>query len=98
MKSFAEMMVEDQRLVILRVLSDLPGYCANSSILAAGMTQMGHQISRDQVKTHMRWLQEQQLLSVEEPVQGVLVAKLTERGHDVANGLAVVPGVKRPGA
>lgn len=42
-------------------------------------------------------LKEQGLVMVED-IGTVLVARLTERGADVAAGRAIVPGVKRPGA
>jgi hypothetical protein len=96
--NFAEHMNKDQRLVLLRLLTDVGGYRSNSSVLWGCMDQLGHVISRDQVKTHLHWLAEQQLVSITEPVPNVLVATLTERGHDVATGRATVFGVARPGA
>ncbi|WP_241364227.1 VpaChn25_0724 family phage protein, partial [Pseudomonas aeruginosa] len=74
-------------------------YQANSSVLHAVLSQWGHDPSRDQVKGELRWLEEQQLVKIEDVSNGaVLVAKLTERGADVAAGRARVDGVKRPGA
>jgi hypothetical protein len=96
--NFRELLEADQRLVILRLLSELIAYKANSSVLTMRMDQLGHAVSRDSVKTHLAWLAEQGLLSSEEPVPGVLVATLTARGMDVAKGRAIVPGVARPGA
>jgi hypothetical protein len=98
MKTFAERMREDQRLVILRLLLGLNSYKANSSTLTVAMDDLGHAVSRDQVKGQLRWLEEQALVDVDEPVPGVLVATLTERGADVAIGRAIVHGVSRPGA
>lgn len=97
MSHFANFLREDQRLLILRLLAELAAYRANSSVLAMGLSSYGHAISRDQVKTELRWLEEQGLVVLEE-VGPVLVATLTERGGDVATGRARVPGVKRPGA
>ncbi|EDQ2494188.1 ArsR family transcriptional regulator, partial [Salmonella enterica subsp. enterica] len=51
----------------------------------------------DQVKTELRWLEEQSLVRTE-TLESVLVVWLTERGADVAAGRTIVPGVKRPGA
>ncbi len=96
--SFEEHLNKDRRLVILRFLLDMGGYRSNSSVIWAFMHDMGHAVSRDFVKTQIHWLAEQQLVSVTEPVTGVLMASLTERGADVAAGLVATPGVARPSA
>lgn len=97
MNDFAEFLSQDQRLLILRLLAEMPEYRSNSSVLSAGLSRYGHGMSRDQVKTELTWLGEQRLVTIE-TVGPVLVATLTERGGDVAAGRARVPGVKRPGA
>ena len=96
-RNYAQTLTEDRRLVILRVLSEMPTYKANSSIIYTLLSNWGHSPSRDQVKSDLRWLEEQQLVQVEE-VGTVFLATLTERGQDVSAGRALVPGVKRPGA
>lgn len=89
----------DMRLVILRSLAELPSYRANSSVLHTVLQHWGHEPSRDQVKTELRWLEEQALVSIDSIGDGsVLLVALTERGADVAAGRARVDGVKRPGA
>lgn len=98
MNQFAEFLREDQRLVILRVLASVPSYTANSSVLHGALGQVGHYPSRDQVRTEIRWLEEQGLVTVDAAAFELLIARLTERGADVAAARAVVPGVKRPGA
>ncbi|EPA9110270.1 VpaChn25_0724 family phage protein [Serratia plymuthica] len=95
--SFADFLREDQRLVMLRFLAEMPSYSSNSSVIYQALTRYGHAPSRDQVKTELRWLEDQGLLRVDD-IETVLVARLTERGADVAAGRAIVPGVKRPGA
>jgi hypothetical protein len=97
MSNFANYLREDQRLVILRCLAQMPSYTANSSVLHGGLTQIGHNPSRDQVKTEIRWLEEQGLVTVE-VVFDLLVARLTERGADVVEARVAVPGVKKPRA
>jgi hypothetical protein len=99
MSKYSHFLAEDRRLVILRILSEMPTYKANSSVLHTVLNQWGHDPSRDQVKTELLWLEEQQLVATESIGDGaVLLATLTERGADVAAGRARVPGVKRPGA
>ncbi|MGQ0711620.1 MAG: VpaChn25_0724 family phage protein [Rhodoferax sp.] len=96
-KDFAQHLRQDQRLVLLRILSELPSYRSNSSVLVGLIEKMGHTMSRDQVKTELRWLAEQGLLKLEE-AGTVLVATLEERGQDVAEGRARVDGIQRPRA
>lgn len=95
--SFKEYLRRDVRLVILRILSEIPGYRGNSSVIANLLDQFGHSVTRDQVKTELRWLEEQGLLTVDD-AGSVLVATLAERGQDVANGRAAIDGVARPRA
>lgn len=95
--SFQDFLREDIRLVILRLLSEMPANRSNSSVLSSGLHRMGHSVSRDYVKSELRWLQEQGLVEIED-VESVLVATLKERGADAAAGLATVHGVKKPRA
>lgn len=98
-KTFTDRLREDRRLVLLRLLSEQPGYRANSSNLHAGLYTLGIAASRDDVTTDLHWLRDQSLV-VLEPVPEVpelLIASITARGDDVANGVAIVPGVRRPG-
>jgi len=94
---FQDFLRQDQRLVILRLLAEMPAYSSNSSVLCMALERFGHAISRDQVKTELHWLAENGLVEITD-MEAVLVAHLTERGQDVAAARAVVPGVKRPGA
>lgn len=95
MEQYKAIFIADQRLVILRTLAAAPGYSANDSILDDVLGQFSHHISRDQVRTHVRWLEEQGLVTVE-PLGRTLNAKITQRGMDVSRGEAFVDGVKRP--
>ena len=94
---FEKYMLRDMRLVMLRILAETPGFRSNSSVLSMLLHQFGHTVSRDKVKTELRWLAEQGLVTLEE-AGTVLVTTLTERGQDVAEGRAVVDGIARPGA
>ncbi|RPN63287.1 hypothetical protein IPC1242_32240, partial [Pseudomonas aeruginosa] len=42
MTPYAEFLRQDMRLVILRLLSEMPGYRANSSMLNAALDHYGH--------------------------------------------------------
>ena len=91
------LLIADQRLVILRLLSEALNYQSNCSFLNEGLGLLGYSVSRDTVRNQLRWLAAQDLVAIT-GVNSSLVATLTERGQDVAEGKAVVEGVKRPRA
>ncbi len=93
--TFAERIAQDRRLVILKLLERTPGYSANESLLDLALEDFGHRTSRDQVRTDLCWLEEQELVTTEE-IAGVMIAIATRRGLDAARGKAIVPGVRRP--
>lgn len=95
MTKYADLVAEDRRLVILRLLAESAKYSANEYLLQQGLHAFGHEVGHDLLRTELAWLAEQGLLDLDE-VAGVRVAKLRERGVDVASGVAIVPGVKRP--
>ncbi|OBX09321.1 hypothetical protein QV08_01835 [Gallibacterium salpingitidis] len=86
---------QDQRLVILRSLIEAD-YDANESILQDCLALYGHDISRDSLRNHLNWLEEQGLITVRRLLDGYMVATITTRGIDVAKGRTKVEGVKRP--
>ena len=98
--SYEDLLIEDARLVLLRVMYEMPNRRANSSVLCSILDEkFCHALELADVKRELRWLEEQQLVKIDDVSNGaVLVAKLTERGADVAAGRARVDGVKRPGA
>lgn len=93
--SFADLLAEDRRLTLLRLLDQAPASQANTYVLTSGLRDLGHNCPQDQVETDAAWLAEQGLVTVVEQPD-VRVAALTARGADVAAGRARCPGVKRP--
>jgi hypothetical protein len=94
--SFAQFEQEDRRLVLLRMLAEDADYKINTSILQQGLELYGHSVSRDKLHTEVAWLAEQELVKFDQ-LNSVKVVTLTQRGLDVSQGRASVPGVKRPG-
>ena len=92
---FKDLVNEDLRLAMLRTLEQAGGYSMNDSILHAFLGRIGHNHSRDKIRTEVQWLSDQGLVTLG-GIESVMVATLTERGLDVANARATVPGVKRP--
>ncbi|MFT3758994.1 hypothetical protein [Thauera sp.] len=95
MNPFAEHLAADRRLVILKLLEQAPDYRGNAYLLQSALEAFGHSVGMDRLQTDLNWLMEQDLVFLE-AVGGVSIAKLTQRGDDVACGRTTVPGVKRP--
>lgn len=93
--SYQEHFAKHLRISLLRLLNEAPACRANSSILASAVQHLGLTASRDQVKVELAWLAEQRLVTTED-MAGLVVATLTERGCDAAEGRVIVPGVQRP--
>ncbi len=94
--TFAQLQSENRRCAFLRFLAEDADYAMNTSLLQSALDAVGHGVSRDCVNADAAWLEEQGLVSCED-LGGIIVVKITQRGLDVAEGRAVVPGVKRPG-
>ena len=95
MSTSAEHVAEDRRLSLLLLLAESPAYEANEHLLRSALAGFGHLPSGDQVRGDLAWLAEQGLAEMWE-MGGMVIAKATARGLDVAAGRAVQPGVKRP--
>lgn len=97
--SYATFMTEDRRLVILRALDGSPGRKANHFVLQTICQSLGHSVSHDQILGDMAWLKQMELLTCEAVNSAggsITIATITTRGCEVAEGLAMCPGVKRP--
>ena len=92
---YRETMAEDQRLLILQTLQGEPDQTADSGKLRQRLTALRHQVSHDQLRAHLEWLDEARLITL--LGVNVRIARLTVRGEDVATGQARHPGVARPG-
>lgn len=93
--SYQDLVAQDRRLSVLLLLEASPGGVGNEALLHAALPDFGHTPSTDQVRGDLAWLAEQGLVTTRD-THGLTVASLTGRGQDVAQGRAVVPGVKRP--
>lgn len=94
--TFHNVIAEHRRLAILRILEGDARYAVNESVMQTALDRLGYSVGRDVVRTDFAWLAEQGLVTVETVHETVHVARITSRGVDVAQGLATVPGVKRP--
>ena len=94
--SFAEIQSQHIRLTVLRLLAKGGGdYSANDSIIADALPHLGFTVGRERVRAEIEWLRDSALVKVEN-VESLLIATLTQRGLDVAEGRTTATGVKRP--
>lgn len=93
--SFANLVAEDIRLVILKSLEQDVDYSHNEYVIKRALEYFGHNVSTDRCRTELKWLEEQGLVTIS-VADTVWIVKLTARGEDAALGRAFVHGVKRP--
>jgi len=92
--------LEHLRIAILRALTVAPGYSLNESILHTYLTgpKLRFKVTRDRVRRQIEWLATERLVTAEDAGDDgeLLVATLTMRGLDVAQGNDRHRGVKNP--
>ncbi len=94
--SYSNLLIQDARLVLLRVIAEMPSRRANSSVLCTIIDEhYGHSLEVADVKRELRWLEERELVEIE-TAGAVLLATLRDRGEMVVKGRITVEGVKRP--
>jgi Fe2+ or Zn2+ uptake regulation protein len=86
-----------RRLSILRILDAAPGYASNEAILHQMVNHFGITSTRDQVRSELTWLAEQGLVRNED-LGSLLMTRATERGIDLAQGMANHPDIARRSA
>lgn len=93
--TFADYLIQDARLVILRTLADQVDGRLNETIITAALVTFGHNRSRDWVRQQMRQLADVGAIVVTE-VGSVMVGELTRLGYDHVGRRSVIEGVARP--
>lgn len=93
--SWPEFETAHLRLTILRYLADDAEYTINESLLTVLVERMGFTPSRDKMRTELRWLEEQEVLTIE-VIGDLYIATLNQRGLDVARGRTAIDGVEKP--
>jgi hypothetical protein len=90
----AQRITRDRRLLILRLLEAAPGYWASECLLHCALDGFGHHTIAGQLRADLAWLAKRGLLATED-IADVIIATATQRGVDVAQHRATVPGVGR---
>lgn len=86
---------EKRRLETLRYLARAPGYEAGPYLLMHHCREWGVPTSTDQIEQALTWLEAAALVALREAGGGV-IARITPRGREVAEGHVRVPGVLPP--
>lgn len=96
--TFSERLREARRLALLQLLAQTPDLAASAELLYGALPDQGVAASHDQVASDLAWLSEQGLVGLRTIGDtDKVLARITARGIDAANGRAIVPGVARPG-
>ena len=95
MNGFGAAMQTAMRLKILELLAQANGYSLNNEILRNALSAVGIRATGDQLRAELGWLEQVTAVKLFD-VGHLIVAELTERGHDVAHGNSVVRGIDRP--
>ena len=94
--SFRQAVTENRRLCVLQMLAQDPEGSHNQHVLRAGLEMAGHPgVTARQVRVTLEWLESGGLVATED-AGSVIVARITERGEDVALGGSRYPGVAKP--
>lgn len=96
MSSYEDLLAEDLRLGLLKLLKAAGG-SVNENALLPSLKATGHpRLTKDALRLELEWLREHGLVLVTWFDGKLAVAKLTQRGLDVAEGAVTVDGVRRP--
>ena len=95
MPPFRKLLDENRRLAILQLFQDAGGEALNEDLIGRGLELVGCACSRDELLSHLAWLEEQGLME-QRTVSSLVIARITRRGADVAAGKAKAPGVETP--
>jgi ABC-type branched-subunit amino acid transport system ATPase component len=95
MSDYAETLRRHRRLAILRHLAACAEYTSNASILVDVLRGVGVASTRAQVVTELAWLAEIGLAENDDRGDFVITTA-TDRGIEIAQGLATHPDIQRP--
>ena len=86
---------QEQRITILQALAEDTDYRINDAMLQTFLGALAMDVSLDKLRNQLAWLEEMELVTVEK-VSTMHIAKLTQRGLDVAKGRSGCDGVAKP--
>lgn len=98
MKSYTQVITEDRRMMMLRLLSEAPEYALNSTNLYGWLLNLKIPATRALVLQDLRFLADAGLVRLESlaDIENLYAVTLTPGGLDVSAGREIVNGVSRP--
>ena len=84
------------RLLILQTLAKQPQYVANQEVVIKELRSQGYALSRDMLHIELSWLESNADAVINKIVGGVYISTITNDGHEISEGIAIVPGVAQP--
>jgi DNA-binding transcriptional ArsR family regulator len=90
--SFNRRVTERRRLDILLLLAESPEYETSQMMIYQALPVAS---SADAISADLAWLEEQGLVTLHN-VSSITLARITQRGLDVAQGRSRCPGVAKP--
>ena len=94
--NYDDYVAQDRRLAALRILHKLPERRANQFVLRSVLKASGYDELPETVENDVRFLARQNTVQLEELPGGILLAKLSPFGEQVATGVATASGIARP--
>lgn len=92
----SEFIESDIRYLILLILSQQLNYTANQELLLFALREFGNAISHERLYTELLWLEKEAEVLSCTTFKEMRVAKLNTAGLDVANGIKLISGIRRP--
>lgn len=96
--SYTDVIMEDQRLVILKLLNEDPDGSLNERILQRLLESWGHAVSDTDLRRHLGFLEQNLAVEVEKvgANEEIWVAKLTRAGEEHLARTRPITGIALP--
>jgi hypothetical protein len=102
MNDYAEHLVRDARLIILRELAQQNDGRLNEAMLTLTLDTFGHKRSREWVRTQLAKLEELGAVILDKPDRPeagpIFIATITRAGRDHVERRSLIDGIGRPSA
>ena len=92
----SDIFAPSRRIVILQGLDADSDRTLSDEMLQRLLGTFGHNVGLDRIREDLRWLERENLVSLGDGAESIVLARLTRRGQDIAAGRERAAGVERP--